>query len=82
MKIQFTKEWCQRMAKLEGDAEISAGLPDAIWGPGHSLQIDSHYTGRRGVSLFITANGTVQLDITDGRDQWSTEIPLPRGFLK
>lgn len=26
MKIEITKEWCRRMAELEGDAEIGAGL--------------------------------------------------------
>jgi transcriptional regulator with XRE-family HTH domain len=26
MKIEFTKDWCMRMAKLEADAEIGAGL--------------------------------------------------------
>lgn len=26
MKIEITKEWCLRMAHLEGDAEIGAGL--------------------------------------------------------
>lgn len=25
MKIEITKEWCRRMAELEGDAEIGAG---------------------------------------------------------
>ena len=25
MKIEFSKEWCRRMAELEGDAEIGAG---------------------------------------------------------
>ncbi len=26
MKIEITKEWCLRMAQLEADAEIGAGL--------------------------------------------------------
>lgn len=25
MKIEVTKEWCEKMAKLEGDSEIGAG---------------------------------------------------------
>lgn len=31
MKIEFSKEWCRRMAELEGDAEIGAG-PRAVVG--------------------------------------------------
>lgn len=27
MKLEFTKEWCMRMANLEGDSEIGAGKP-------------------------------------------------------
>ncbi len=29
MKMEMTKEWCLRMAQLEGDAEIGAGLTAA-----------------------------------------------------
>ena len=27
-RVEFTPEWCLNMARLEGDAEISAGMPD------------------------------------------------------
>lgn len=26
LKVEFTKEWCMKMAQLEGDAEIGAGM--------------------------------------------------------
>lgn len=37
MKIEFSKEWCRRMAELEGDAEIGAG----------PLAFDPVFTGER-----------------------------------
>lgn len=30
MKMEISKEWCEKSAKIEGDAAVGAGLPSAL----------------------------------------------------
>lgn len=77
MKVEFTKEWCLRMAQLEGDSAIGAGVyaldPTFDHEPGVSVPDESNVAfGRfvrlmrrhRGVSLEKLAEDA-DVDITD-----------------
>lgn len=74
MKMEITKEWCDKSAKIEGDAAVGAGLPSALGLP--KLAAQSGALARATCSLpvsLVEDVATLMQDCAPQVTQWQAQ---------
>lgn len=80
MKIEFTKEWCMRMARLEGEATIAAGTSalDPVfrkeYGTREAVPDDSNIVFGRFVRLMRRQHGQTVENLAEAADVELSEL--------